>query len=129
MPATIRVQPYTIDNMSSTESRSANGSLQENSGQSNKPLSRPPHALEFEVVLKELSVDSSSGLQDDEASRRLIQYGPNELHQTKGVQPVKIFLEQIFNAMTLVSFVHVLISYFSAYNFGTFTRLKISQIN
>lgn len=97
--------------MSSTESRSADGSLREKPGQSNKPLSRPPHALEFEVVLKELSVDSSSGLQDDEASRRLIEYGPNELQQKKGVQPVKIFLEQIFNAMTLVSFVYVLISW------------------
>lgn len=96
--------------MSSTESRSADGSLREKPGQSNKPLSRPPHALEFEVVLKELSVDSFSGLQGDEAARRLIEYGPNELQQKKGVQPVKIFLEQIFNAMTLVSFVHMLIS-------------------
>jgi magnesium-transporting ATPase (P-type) len=112
--------------MSSTESRSAEGSLQEKSGQSNKPLSRPPHALEFEVVLKELSVDPCSGLLEDEASRRLIEYGPNELQQKKGVQPVKIFLEQIFNAMTLVSFIDLPASYFCARDGCTSRRPKMS---
>lgn len=73
------------------------------SGQSNKPLSRPPHSLEAAQVLEELHVDVTNGLDPDDAVRRLAELGRNELRQQKGVQPLKIFLEQIFNAMTLVS--------------------------
>lgn len=73
------------------------------SGQANKPLSRPPHALDVGQVVTELEIDAAQGLTTDEASRRLEELGRNELRQNKGVQPVKIFLEQIFNAMTLVS--------------------------
>lgn len=73
------------------------------SGQSNQPLSRPPHSLSPSDVLHELHADQLSGLSSAEASRRLTELGPNELNQQKGVQPIKIFFEQIFNAMTLVS--------------------------
>lgn len=73
------------------------------SGQSNKPLSRPPHGLSGEQVLRELASDAAVGLDPEEVLRRLGEYGPNELEQKKGVQPLKIFLEQVFNAMTLVS--------------------------
>lgn len=72
------------------------------SGQSNKPLSRPPHSLTSQQVLEELRSDATTGLAPDEIARRLEEMGPNELEQKRGVQPVKIFLEQIFNAMTLV---------------------------
>lgn len=72
------------------------------SGQANKPLSRPPHSLGSQQVLEELQSNSVSGLDPEEVPRRIEEYGPNELDQRKGVQPVKIFMEQIFNAMTLV---------------------------
>ncbi|KAL2880655.1 hypothetical protein SGCOL_004032 [Colletotrichum sp. CLE4] len=72
------------------------------SGQSNKPLSRPPHSLEAIQVLEELHVDQGQGLDLEDAAHRLAELGRNELRQQKGVQPLKIFLEQIFNAMTLV---------------------------
>ncbi|EHK18952.1 cation transporting ATPase [Trichoderma virens Gv29-8] len=72
------------------------------SGQSNKPMSQPAHSLTAEQVLLELQANASSGLSADEAVRRIKELGLNELEQQKGVQPVKIFLEQIFNAMTLV---------------------------
>ncbi|TQN65460.1 Sodium transport ATPase 5 [Colletotrichum shisoi] len=74
------------------------------SGQSNKPLSRPPHALEVRQVVEELQVDIAQGLDDEDAARRMAELGRNELQQQKGVQPLKIFLEQILNAcaMTLV---------------------------
>ncbi|KAF4917482.1 Sodium transport ATPase 5 [Colletotrichum viniferum] len=71
------------------------------SEQANESLSRPPHALDVGQVVTELDVDASQGLTSDEASRRLEELGRNELRQNKGMQPVKIFLEQIFNAMTL----------------------------
>lgn len=72
------------------------------SGQSNKALSQPPHSLTSQQVLDELGSNATTGLTPEEISRRLEEMGPNELEQNGGVQPVKIFLEQIFNAMTLV---------------------------
>ena len=60
--------------------------------------------MSSEEALKELHVDPSSGLSTDEAAQRLGSAGRNELEQKKGVQPIKIFIEQIFNAMTLVRF-------------------------
>lgn len=72
------------------------------SGQSNKPLSQPPHSLTSQQVLDELGSDAITGLTPEEISQRLEEMGSNELEQDGGVQPVKIFLEQIFNAMTLV---------------------------
>ncbi|KAM3515715.1 hypothetical protein MY11210_000693 [Beauveria gryllotalpidicola] len=70
--------------------------------QSSTPMSRPAHSMSSEEMLKELRVDASSGLSSDEAEQRLASIGRNELEQKKGVQPIKIFIEQIFNAMTLV---------------------------
>lgn len=72
------------------------------SGQSNRPLSQPPHSLTSQQVLDELHSNATTGLAPEEIPKRLEEMGPNELEQKKGVQPVKIFLEQIFNAMTLV---------------------------
>ncbi|KAM0227008.1 hypothetical protein ACHAPO_011887 [Fusarium lateritium] len=72
------------------------------SGQCNKPLSQPPHSLTSREVLHELGTDPETGLTPEEIPKRLQSMGPNELEQKKGVQPLKIFLEQIFNAMTLV---------------------------
>ncbi|KAJ6446894.1 calcium-transporting ATPase 3 [Purpureocillium lavendulum] len=72
------------------------------SGQSNKPISRPAHSLTSDDVVRELQVDPARGLSPDDASRRLAEVGRNELKKQKGVQPLAILLEQIFNAMTLV---------------------------
>lgn len=73
-----------------------------NSGQSNKPLSQPPHSLTSHQVLDELRSNATAGLAPEEIPQHLEEMGLNELEQKRGVQPVKIFLEQIFNAMTLV---------------------------
>lgn len=72
------------------------------SGQSNKPLSQPPHSLTSHQVLDELHSDATTGLAPEEIPQRLEEMGRNEVEQKGGVKPVKIFLEQIFNAMTLV---------------------------
>ncbi|OLN88991.1 Sodium transport ATPase 2 [Colletotrichum chlorophyti] len=72
------------------------------SGQSNKPMSRPAHALTTEQVVQELRANTDDGLTPDEAKSRLEVYGRNEFGAEKGVQPVKIFIGQIANAMTLV---------------------------
>jgi Na+-exporting ATPase len=72
------------------------------SGQSNKPLSRPAHALRYEDVAGELKTEALNGLDSNEATRRLETFGKNELGEAEGVQPLKIVIAQIANAMTLV---------------------------
>ncbi|KAL8353014.1 hypothetical protein RB601_003056 [Gaeumannomyces tritici] len=72
------------------------------SGQSNKPLSRPAHALTSEEAIEELKANAEEGLSVDEAKKRLEQYGRNEFGEQKGVQPLQIFIAQVANAMTLV---------------------------
>ena len=73
------------------------------SGQSNQPMSKPAHALTYGQVAQELSTNTLAGLDAEEAAERLIKYGKNDLGEEKGVQPLKIFIAQIANAMTLVS--------------------------
>lgn len=73
------------------------------SGQSNKPLSRPAHALPADTVIQELNTTPATGLSASEASQRLAEYGPNDLGEEEGVKPIKIFIEQICNCMTLVT--------------------------
>ncbi|KAK8036541.1 potassium/sodium efflux P-type ATPase [Apiospora marii] len=72
------------------------------SGQSNEPLSRPAHALSWENVASELETDGLDGLGAEEAECRKAKFGPNELGDAEGVQPLKIIIAQIANAMTLV---------------------------
>ena len=72
------------------------------SGQSNKPLPRPAHALSAQTVVQELSTNPDTGLTAAEASRRLVEYGANDLGEEEGIKPIKIFIAQICNCMTLV---------------------------
>jgi Na+-exporting ATPase len=72
------------------------------SGQANTPLSLPPHALSCEVFLAELAVNSEHGLSSHDADERLRIHGHNELDNGPGVQPLKILVKQIANAMILV---------------------------
>jgi len=73
------------------------------SGQANKPMSAPAHALTFQQVAEELGANLEDGLTDGEAKNRLEEYGRNEFGAEEGVQPLKIFIGQIANALTLVS--------------------------
>ena len=72
------------------------------SGQSNKPLSKPAHALPFSQVVEETGCSAEDGLSPSEATSRHQQYGNNDLGEDGGVQPGKILLRQVANAMTLV---------------------------
>jgi len=72
-------------------------------GSGNKPLTRPAHALTFEAVLDELQADTNAGLTPADAKERLQIYGSNDLGEGAGVQPAKILLRQVANAMTLVT--------------------------
>ncbi|KAK4164622.1 hypothetical protein QBC43DRAFT_45658 [Cladorrhinum sp. PSN259] len=81
------------------------------SGQSNKPMSRPAHALTHKQVAEELQADILSGLTADEAKRRLDEFGKNELGEDDGVQPIKIIIAQVANAMTMVLILAMVVSF------------------
>lgn len=81
------------------------------SGQSNKPLSRPAHALTWKEVTEELQADIDDGLSSSEASQRLEEHGRNELGDGKKVNPRNILLRQVANAMTLVLIIAVCVSF------------------
>ncbi|KAF2395736.1 sodium transport atpase [Trichodelitschia bisporula] len=65
-------------------------------------LQEPAHSLSSEDVLQALSTDPESGLTEEAVKTRKSIYGPNQLDEGPGVQPVKILLRQVANAMTLV---------------------------
>lgn len=80
-------------------------------GQSNKPLSKPPHALSWEAVADELRANVDDGLISGEAETRLEEYGHNDLGNGNGVSPGKILVRQIANAMTLVLILAMAVSF------------------
>ncbi|KAL8754933.1 MAG: hypothetical protein Q9199_003995 [Rusavskia elegans] len=81
------------------------------SGQANKPLSQPPHALPHPTVTQELRANADDGLSQQEANSRLEEYGRNELDDGPGVQPVKILVRQVANAMMLVLIMAMAVSF------------------
>ncbi|KAF2841503.1 Na(+)/Li(+)-exporting P-type ATPase [Patellaria atrata CBS 101060] len=81
------------------------------SGQSNKPLSKPAHALSYAAVIEETKANADDGLTTQEAKSRLEEFGRNELGDTGGVQPVKILVRQVANAMTLVLIMAMAVSF------------------
>ena len=72
------------------------------SDKATQALSKPAHSLDAQDVIEELSVDALQGLSQENAKTRLEKYGTNELEGGAGVQPFKILLRQISNAMMLV---------------------------
>ncbi|KAF2180910.1 hypothetical protein K469DRAFT_590753 [Zopfia rhizophila CBS 207.26] len=65
-------------------------------------LEVPAHTVPFEDVLRKLSVSQDSGLSEDKAKNRKNMYGPNQLDEGPGVQPFRILVHQVANALTLV---------------------------
>ena len=81
------------------------------SGQANKPLSSPAHALSYQQVVDDINADLKDGLKNTEAKKRLEEYGPNEISYSGGVSPGKILLRQFANSMTLVLVLAMAVSF------------------
>ena len=81
------------------------------SGQSNKTLTKPAHALERDDIVQQLSADIQNGLSESQAQQTLQELGRNELDDGPGVQPFKILLRQIANAMMLVLIMAMVVSF------------------
>jgi Na+-exporting ATPase len=81
------------------------------SGQANKPLSRPAHALSYETLIVEIKANPQEGLNASEARLRLEEYGRNELGDQGGVSITKILVRQVANAMMLVLLMALVVSF------------------
>lgn len=81
------------------------------SGQANKPLSAPAHALPYRDLIDQLNANPEDGLKAAEASQRLDEYGSNEFGEAGGVNIGKILLRQVANAMTLVLILAMAVSF------------------
>ena len=64
------------------------------------------HAKEAEDIFKELDVNQT-GLSQEEAKNRLMQYGPNELKKEKGTSPIKMFFEQFADILMIILLIAV----------------------
>ncbi|OQO13557.1 hypothetical protein B0A48_01786 [Cryoendolithus antarcticus] len=80
-------------------------------GAGSKPLSKPAHELFAAAVIEELQANKDEGLTVAQAKELLTTYGTNELGDGAGVQPAKILLRQIANAMTLVLVMAMAVSF------------------
>ncbi|RDI82510.1 hypothetical protein Vi05172_g7310 [Venturia inaequalis] len=81
------------------------------SGQANKPLSKPAHALSYETLITEIQANPQDGLTSSEARLRLGDHGRNELGDQGGVSIAKILVRQIANAMMLVLLAALVVSF------------------
>nr|MBA3468012.1 HAD-IC family P-type ATPase [Herpetosiphonaceae bacterium] len=68
------------------------------------------HQREVAAVLRELEVDAASGLSREEAARRLVERGPNELAETSRRAIWRIVLEQFTSLMVIILLVAAVIS-------------------
>ncbi len=68
------------------------------------------HSLDVAEALKTLESDPHRGLSDDEAARRLADYGPNELRKEEKVSPWTIFLGQFKNILIIILLVATVLS-------------------
>ncbi len=64
-------------------------------------MSQSWHALTVDEALNELKV-GEQGLSSEEAQRRLVQYGSNELKKEKGRSPIKLFLSQFTDVLMII---------------------------
>jgi hypothetical protein len=67
------------------------------------------HAMGVGEALEKLQT-SRDGLQHEEAKRRLMKFGPNELVEKKKISPLKIFASQFKNFLILILLAAVAIS-------------------
>jgi magnesium-transporting ATPase (P-type) len=72
-----------------------------------KSLPFPAHTLSCNQLIRELEANPQYGLKCDDAASRLLEYGRNELDVRHSVQPFRILLRQISNAMMMVSKAHL----------------------
>ena len=83
------------------------------------------HQMDAAEVLAQLETSAEIGLSGDEAKRRLVEHGPNELRVVRRVSPWRVFLEQFKNVLILILLVAVVLSAFLGHTIEAVTILVI----
>jgi P-type Ca2+ transporter type 2C len=68
------------------------------------------YSLTKDEVVQRLGTSEESGISDEEAARRLEEYGPNELVEKERISPLKIFLDQFKDLMVIILIIAAVIS-------------------
>jgi Ca2+-transporting ATPase len=71
------------------------------------------YSTEAETVLQEFDT-SEKGLSDEEAEARIEKYGYNELVETGGISPLRMFLNQFTDPMVVILLIAIVISLIAA---------------
>ena len=75
------------------------------------PIAAPWHALNVDAIKHKVRLDSAKGgLHQEEAQRRLVQFGPNDITEGKGRSVLGIFFAQFADFMILVLIAAAIIS-------------------
>ncbi len=73
-------------------------------------MERPWHSKSEEDTLAALDTDPAKGLDSEEAQKRLLEYGPNELRPEKGRSPLLLFLSQFRSTLIIILVIAALLS-------------------
>ncbi|KAL0072259.1 hypothetical protein AAF712_000020 [Marasmius tenuissimus] len=74
-------------------------------------LAERAYVLDSEIILKKLTTSDSDGLSEDDATKRLEEYGENLLENKGGVSALSVLIRQMANALTLVLVAAMALSY------------------
>ncbi|MDZ7786388.1 MAG: calcium-translocating P-type ATPase, PMCA-type [Candidatus Saccharibacteria bacterium] len=69
------------------------------------------YELSPKAVLKKQDVSIDKGLSREEAAKRLKQYGRNELHGRKRINPLKLFISQFKDVLIIILIIAALVSF------------------
>lgn len=72
-------------------------------------MSKPWHTIEIKETLQALNT-KETGLSQEEAQKRLVEYGLNELKKEKGKSPIRLFLEQFTNILIIILLIAMALS-------------------
>ena len=75
------------------------------------------HAEEVDTVLKSLE-SSRSGISEEEAQKRLKQYGSNELIEKHKITPLQILLDQFKSILVIILIISAAVSAYLAWEHG-----------
>ena len=73
-------------------------------------MSKPLHAMRTDESLNALNAELS-GLSQEEAMKRLLKYGPNELREGKKKSPLRLLLEQFKNILVFILLIATALSF------------------
>lgn len=82
-----------------------------------------------EQAAQELQTDLKNGLSDQEAEKRLAQFGPNTLKDQKGKNPIIVFLSQFKSFLILILLAASVAAYFIGETIDTVMIIAIVLIN